>query len=109
MNIQGRRLIGTTISVVVLFLGLSAFSAEERPTARGKELFRDHCAKCHGLEARGKGMVPSLIGVTERMSTKAIAAHARMIGERMCCAASIKKLSDENFSDIVEYLETLHE
>jgi len=103
-----RRLIGTAVSLILLVLGLSAFTLkEEDSSARGKDLFRDYCAMCHRLDATGMCMAPSLIGVTNRMSTKEIAAHSRKIAEEMMCARPIKKLSDRDFEEIVEYLKTL--
>ena len=48
-------------------------------------------------------MAPSLLGVTRRMTDDAIVAHARRIGETMCCARHIGKISDAEFADIVAY------
>ena len=48
-------------------------------------------------------MAPSLLGVTRRMTDDAIVAHARRIGETMCCAWHIGKISDAEFADIVAY------
>lgn len=62
---------------------------------------------CHRLDARGMCMAPSLVGVTERMSVKQIAAHARKIADEMMCARSIKTLTDKDFADIAAYLRTL--
>ena len=48
-------------------------------------------------------MAPSLLGVTKHKSDKAIVAHARKIGETMCCARHIRNLNDREFADIVAF------
>jgi cytochrome c553 len=70
----------------------------------GQTLFEENCAKCHGASLKGRMMAPSLLDVTRRMSDKAIVAHARKIGDTMCCARSILNLSDAQFGDIVAFL-----
>jgi hypothetical protein len=37
------------------------------------------------------------------MSDEGIVAHARKIGETMCCARHIRSLTDADFADIVAY------
>ena len=70
---------------------------------QGETLFRQNCAKCHGSNLAGRCMAPSLVGVTGRMTDGAIVAHARKIGETMCCAKHIRSLTDAEFRDIVAY------
>ena len=48
-------------------------------------------------------MAPSLRGVTGHRTDEAIVAHARKIGETMCCARHIRGLTDGDFADIVAY------
>jgi hypothetical protein len=48
-------------------------------------------------------MAPSLLGVTRHMGDEAIVAHARKIGETMCCARHIGHLTDADFADILAY------
>lgn len=48
-------------------------------------------------------MAPSFVGVTRRMTDEGIVAHARKIGETMCCARHIRRLADAEFTDIVAY------
>ncbi len=75
---------------------------------RGRQLFVANCASCHGMDARsGCPMVPSLIGVTERMSDEKIIAHARGLANPMCCARHLARLNDGNYRDIVAYLHTM--
>lgn len=71
---------------------------------RGAALYRQNCASCHRTDQRGRCMAPSLLGVTRRMSDEEIVAHAREIGEMMCCARHIGKITDEEFADVVAFL-----
>jgi hypothetical protein len=48
-------------------------------------------------------MAPSLLDVTKHMTDEAIVAHARKIGETMCCARHIRGLTDGEFADILAY------
>lgn len=70
---------------------------------RGETLYRQNCASCHRADLKGRGMAPSLLGVTRHMRDAEIVAHARMIGETMCCARHIRQLTDREFADIVAY------
>ena len=69
----------------------------------GEVLFRQNCASCHGPNLKGRCMAPSLVGVTGHVTDVAIVAHARKIGETMCCARHIRNLTDAEFSDIIAY------
>jgi mono/diheme cytochrome c family protein len=71
--------------------------------AQGETLYRANCARCHGPNLAGKCMSPSLLGVTRRMTDSAIVAHARKIGETMCCARHLRAVTDREFADIVAY------
>jgi len=62
-------------TTVCLLLGLSALvgcshSVGGRQAAAGAELFRIHCAGCHGADARGNGPVAEYIGVPVPNLTK---------------------------------------
>jgi len=70
---------------------------------RGETLYRQNCAGCHGADLAGRCMVPPLLAVTRHMQDQAIVAHARKIGETMCCARHIGKLTDGEFAHIVAY------
>jgi mono/diheme cytochrome c family protein len=70
---------------------------------QGEVLFRQNCASCHGTNLTGRCMAPSLIGVTRHMTDEGIVAHARKIGETMCCARHIRNLTDAEFTDIIAY------
>jgi ubiquinol-cytochrome c reductase cytochrome c subunit len=41
----------------------SAPSANDQQIAKGREIFASNCSSCHGLEAQGTALAPSLIGV----------------------------------------------
>ena len=47
-------------ALLIVFAG-SAASAED--TGRGERLFADHCAVCHGVEARGDGPMAAILSV----------------------------------------------
>jgi mono/diheme cytochrome c family protein len=74
---------------------------------KGEALYRQNCASCHGADLKGRCMAPSLVGVTRRMADDRIVAHARKIGETMCCARHIRNLTDDQFADIVAYFHAL--
>jgi cytochrome c len=70
---------------------------------QGETLYRQNCARCHAPNWQGRCMAPSLVGVTRHMTDEAIVAHARKIGETICCARHIRSLTDAEFTDIVAY------
>jgi mono/diheme cytochrome c family protein len=70
---------------------------------QGETLYRQNCARCHAPNLQGRRMAPSLVGVTGHLTDEAVVAHARKIGETMCCARHIRSLTDAEFTDIVTY------
>jgi mono/diheme cytochrome c family protein len=51
-----------TIALITLAAGLAACAVPEMPDApEGARLFADHCAACHGADARGAG--PETLGI----------------------------------------------
>lgn len=70
---------------------------------RGETLYHQNCASCHRADLKGRGMAPSLLGVTQHMEDEEIVAHARRIGETMCCARHLRNIGDREFADIVAY------
>lgn len=44
-------------------------TAATEQTERGKELFAQNCAKCHGDQGEGTGDAPRLIGMPNRIAT----------------------------------------
>ena len=47
-------------ALLILLTGSTAVAADD---GRGERLFADHCAVCHGLEARGDGPMASILSV----------------------------------------------
>jgi mono/diheme cytochrome c family protein len=70
--------------------------------AAGKQLFSANCAVCHGQNAEGTNIAPTLVGVEEA----AILKQVREGGESMP-PFSTDQLSDEDLSKIVEFLKSL--
>ncbi len=111
----GLPLIGSAVVVVLLTGPLRAESAPDSTAVgqrgrftggkwqQGETLYRQNCARCHAPNLQGRCMAPSLVGVTRHMRDEAIVAHARKIGETMCCARHIRSLTDAEFTDIVAY------
>lgn len=107
------------VSQLALFIALLSWAGQSGKTAngdspddalvqRGRQLFLANCAMCHGINAQSHcPMVPSLVGVTERMSPSEIIAHARGLASRMCCARHLTQLSEQDFHAIVAYLSIL--
>jgi quinoprotein glucose dehydrogenase len=54
-----------------------------QPLSPGEAVYRQHCAGCHGTNRRGQGMVPSLIGVGDRLSEGTIAGILKNGGNAM--------------------------
>jgi mono/diheme cytochrome c family protein len=48
----------------VLLIPLSMLFAQKRDGAKGKELFENHCAVCHGTRGEGKEAMAKALGVT---------------------------------------------
>ncbi|MFN4179765.1 MAG: FixH family protein [Armatimonadota bacterium] len=107
------------VSQLALFIALISWAGQDRQTTndaspddalvqQGRQLFLANCAMCHGINAQSHcPMVPSLVGVTERMSPSEIIAHSRGLVSRMCCARHLAQLSDQDYHAIVAYLRTL--
>ncbi len=90
------------------FQGTEAGSQGDALIQKGRQLFLANCAMCHGINAQSPcPMVPSLIGVTERMSPSEIIAHSRGLANSMCCARHLAQLSDSDYHSIIAYLRTL--
>jgi mono/diheme cytochrome c family protein len=48
---------------LILALSVAASPAIAQDMARGQELFRGHCAACHGLNAEGDGPMTSILDI----------------------------------------------
>ena len=57
----------------------------------GRELFATHCAACHGPTGQGRGDVPSLAGVTERLGPESAVRTIREGRDRMPAFGEISR------------------
>lgn len=51
-----------TVATALLFMSLSGW-ASAQDAERGRNLFLDHCATCHGREAQGDGPMSGLLSI----------------------------------------------
>ncbi len=83
--------------------------AETADVQAGENVFRAHCAMCHGGDASGMmGMHPSLRGAVERLSREGVEVAIRQ-GRRTQppMPAWEGRLSDEEIDDLVAYIASL--
>jgi len=76
--------------------------------AAGQLLFDDHCAKCHGEDAGGKGKRPSLL--TERIQNDATVGDIHWLlvnGSLRKGMPSWSRLPDQQLWQIVSYVKSL--
>lgn len=62
-------------SALALAAILAASAAAAQDTALGAALFRDHCATCHGTDARGDGPMTAILSVQPPDLTRLAAAE----------------------------------
>ncbi|MGH2789287.1 MAG: c-type cytochrome [Actinomycetota bacterium] len=107
-----RRTIATLLwmgmAVAVVFTP-SAAAQEQGDPQRGREVFEQNCAMCHGSDASGMmGMHPSLRGAIERLSRDGVEVTIRNGREVMPPMPAFEgRLSDDDISDVIAYLDTL--
>jgi mono/diheme cytochrome c family protein len=80
----------------------------ENAKAAGQLLYDDHCAKCHGDDASGKGKRPSLR--TERIQSNATAGDLHWLlvnGSLRKGMPSWSRLPDQQLWQIVSYVKSL--
>jgi quinoprotein glucose dehydrogenase len=53
--------------MTVLRTRISSAKTNSQVVSAGEATYRQNCAGCHGLDRKGKGMAPSLLGLTNRM------------------------------------------
>ena len=93
----------------------SAPAADQRQIAKGQDLFAANCSTCHGLEAQGTAVAPSLIGVgaaavdfqvsTGRMPSAGPGAeNAR---KDVATAFASKKYGEQYIHDVAAYVQSL--
>jgi copper transport protein len=95
--------------LLVILLAPSAAVQEQADPQRGREVFEQNCAMCHGSDASGMmGMHPSLRGAIERLSRDGVEVTIRNGRDVMPPMPAFEgRLSDEDISDVIAYLETL--
>lgn len=94
--------------VAVTLLGRAAFAGDQDPhgdAKRGKQLFAEHCALCHGAAAEG-AVGPSLKGELKRKSAEGIRAQI-MNPQPPMAKLYPSVLSDKDVEDLVSFVVTL--
>ena len=96
---------------MVLFAGLAPAApvAAQRDPQRGREIFEQDCAMCHGQDASGmRGMHPSLRGAIERLSRDGVEITIRRGRDtNPPMPAFESELTDAEINDVIAYLDTL--
>jgi mono/diheme cytochrome c family protein len=94
---------------VALVIPSSTAAQEPGDSQQGREVFEQNCAMCHGSDASGMmGMHPSLRGATERLSREGVEVTIRNGRNVMPPMPAFEgRLSDEDISDVIAYLDTL--
>ncbi|MGH2698816.1 MAG: c-type cytochrome [Actinomycetota bacterium] len=94
---------------LTVLIAPSAAAREQGGPQRGREVFEQNCAMCHGSDASGMmGMHPSLRGAIERLSRDGVEVTIRNGRDvRLPMPAFEGRLSDEEISDVIAYLDTL--
>lgn len=96
--------------VAVIFLtSSSALAQETGDPQRGRAIFEQNCAMCHGDDAAGMmGIHPSLRGAIERLSREGVditIRKGRDVAPPM--PAFEGRLSDDDIADVIAYLDAL--
>jgi putative membrane protein len=94
---------------VVFFFASPVVAQEQEDPQRGEEVFEQNCAMCHGSDASGMmGMHPSLRGAIERLSRDGVEVTIRNGRDVQPPMPAFEgRLSDEEISDVIAYLDTL--
>ena len=87
----------------------STAAQEQGDPQRGREVFEQNCAMCHGSDASGMmGMHPSLRGAIERLSQEGVEVTIRNGRDVQPPMPAFEgSLSDEDISDVIAYLDSL--
>lgn len=92
-----------------LLIPSSTAAQEPGDPQQGRQLFEQNCAMCHDSDASGMmGMHPSLRGASERLSREGVEVTIRNGRDVMPPMPAFEgRLSDEEISDVIAYLDTL--
>ena len=63
------------VLAVLLAGGWACLSQPATPAARGREIYRQRCASCHGEDLRGKRTAPALVGLSRNWSPQRLARY----------------------------------
>jgi mono/diheme cytochrome c family protein len=74
----------------------------------GRRLYSDHCASCHGIDARGSGRRPALVSPRIHEATDGDLAWLLENGNLRKGMPSWSKLPDERRWQIIAYLRSLN-
>jgi len=98
----------TTFAIMVA-VAMSAPARAQGDPQRGREVFEQSCAMCHGQDASGMmGMHPSLRGAVERLSREGVEVTIRAGRDTTPPMPSFEgQLADEEIDAVIAYLDTL--
>lgn len=89
---------------------MNPYAANPDAIAAGKNIFEEHCAKCHGADAEGTKKRPSLR--SERVQRQATAGDVHWLlvnGNMKKGMPSWAKLPDPQLWQVISYLKSMHE
>lgn len=97
------------IALIALAGSIAASQAVAQDIAAGKALYKKECRGCHGPTAKGLASYPKLIGHAEAYLVDRLERYRA--GEKFgpntpLMAPRAKKLSDDDISNIVNYIVT---
>ena len=80
--------------------------------AAGKKLYRRNCRACHGANGKGASSYPRLVGHPSEYLIDKLERYRA--GEKFgpntpLMAQRVKKLTDQDFANVVEFIQTLQE
>jgi mono/diheme cytochrome c family protein len=103
------RLAAALLVTVLAGAALPALARAQGDPQRGREVFEQNCAMCHGQDASGMmGMHPSLRGAVERLSREGVEVTIRKGRKTTPPMPSFQgRLSDDRIEDVIAYLDTL--
>jgi len=104
-----RRLVAISLGVAVLLIAGVPAGADSQ-TDQGRELFEVHCATCHGEDAKGGDVAPSLVGVGAAMADFQLrTGRMPMADVRVQAVRKPSPFTDEQIRVLVEYVASLGE
>ena len=89
---------------------INPLAADPDAIAAGRNIFEEHCAKCHGANAEGTKKRPSLR--SERVQRQATAGDVHWLlvnGNMKRGMPSWAKLPDPQLWQVISYLKSMHE